>query len=367
MPDTPLHRLSAEGQSVWLDSISRNALHSGDLARHIERDAVVGVTSNPSIFQKAMAEGDAYDDQLREVLANERDPKEIFYALAHDDIVEAADLLRSVWDGGDGKDGYISWEVDPRYANDTPATVDEAKRLHDWVDRPNLLVKIPATKEGLPAIEESIANGVSINVTLIFGLERYREVAEAYIRGLERLVEGGGDPSKIASVASFFVSRVDTEADKRLQKLGHPELQGTLAVANAKLAYEAFGEMFSTDRWKALAAKGATSQRPLWASTSVKNPNYRDTLYVEDLIGPDTVNTMPLETVEAFQDHGVVARTIDRDVDEAHRLLDQLAEAGLDYEDVTNTLELEGVDKFKDSMKELLDGITAKRDSMVAA
>jgi transaldolase len=367
MSETPLQRLSAEGQSVWLDSISRNMLRSGDLARHIERDAVVGVTSNPSIFQKAMAEGDAYDEQLAEVLKHERDPKEIFYALAHDDIVEAADLLRPIYDEGKGLDGYISWEVDPRFGNDTQATVDEAKRLHDWVDRPNLLVKIPATKEGLPAIEESIANGISINVTLIFGLERYREVAEAYIRGLERLVENGGDPTKVASVASFFVSRVDTEADKRLDAVGHPELKGKLAIANAKLAYEAYTQIFEGERWKALAEKGATGQRPLWASTSVKNPDYRDTMYVEQLIGPETVNTMPLETIEAFQDHGVVARTIDAEVSDAHRLFDQLEEAGVDYEDVTNTLELEGVDKFKDSMKELLEGIEAKRDSMVAA
>jgi transaldolase len=367
MPDTPLQRLSAEGQSVWLDSISRDMLRSGELARHMENDAVVGVTSNPSIFQKAMAEGDAYDDQLREVLEHERDPKEIFYALAHDDIVDAADLLRPIYDEGQGLDGYISWEVDPRFGNDTQATIDEAKRLHDWVDRPNLLVKIPATKEGLPAIEESIANGISINVTLIFGLERYREVTEAYIRGLERLVSNGGDPSKVASVASFFVSRVDTEADRRLDEIGHPELKGKLAIANAKLAYEAYKQIFAGDRWKALADAGASGQRPLWASTSVKNPAYKDTMYVEELIGPETVNTMPLETIEAFQDHGVVRRTIDSDVDEAHRLFDKLAEAGLDVMDVTNTLELEGVDKFKASMKELLDGITAKRDSMVAA
>jgi transaldolase len=352
---------------VWLDSISRQALKSGDLARMQKEDAVVGVTSNPTIFQKAMAEGEAYDDQLKEVLENERDPKEIFYALAHDDIVEACDLFRPIWDEGDGLDGYISWEVDPRFGNDTQKTIDEAQRLHDWVDRPNLLVKIPATKEGLPAIEESIANGVSINVTLIFGLERYREVTEAYLKGLERLIESGGDPGKIASVASFFVSRVDTEADKRLEKLGHPELAGKLAVANAKLAYEAYQEIFSGDRWEALKAKGATPQRCLWASTSVKNPAYRDTMYVEDLIGPETVNTMPIETVEAFQDHGVVARTIDADVEAAHKLFEELEGVGLDIEDVTNTLEIEGVQKFKDSMHELLAGIEAKRDAMVAA
>lgn len=367
MPDTPLQMLSAQGQSVWLDSISRHALKSGELKRMIDEDAVVGVTSNPSIFQKAMAEGDAYDEQLREVLASEQDTKEIFYALAHRDITDACDLLRPIWDAGGGLDGYVSWEVDPRFANDTQATIDEAKRLHEWVDRPNLLVKIPATKEGLPAIEESIANGRSINVTLIFGLERYREVAEAYLRGLERLVEAGGDPSRVASVASFFVSRVDTEADKRLEQVGREDLQGKLAIANAQLAYEAYGEIFSGDRWEALKAKGATPQRCLWASTSVKNPKYRDTMYVEGLIGPETVNTMPIETIEAFQDHGKVERTLDADFEAARRVFRDVAEAGVDYEDVTNTLELEGVDKFKDSMDQLLDGLTAKRDAMVAA
>jgi transaldolase len=367
MADSPLQRLSAEDQSVWIDSISRQALRSGQLERMIRDDAVVGVTSNPTIFQKAMAEGSDYDDQLREVLADERDPKEIFYALAHDDLAEACDLLRPTWDEGQGKDGYVSWEVDPRFANDTDKTIAEARRLHDWVDRPNLLVKIPATKEGLVAIEESIADGVAINVTLIFGLARYREVAEAYIRGIERLIAAGGDPSQIASVASFFVSRVDTEADKRLEKLGNTELQGKLAVANAKLAYEAYNEIFATDRWKALAAKGATAQRCLWASTSTKNPAYRDVKYVEELIGPETVNTMPVETIRDFQDHGRVARTLDAGVADAHKVFDDLAAAGVDYEDVTNTLELEGVDKFKDSMHELIAGITAKRDAMVAA
>lgn len=367
MPDSPLHKLSAQGQSVWLDSISRHALKSGELARMMREDAVVGVTSNPSIFQKAMAEGSDYDEQIRAVLdSGQTDVKEIFYALAHDDIAEACDLLRSVHDAGDGLDGYVSWEVDPRFANDTQATIDEAKRLHDWVERPNLLVKIPATQEGLPAIEESIAAGRSINVTLIFGLQRYREVAEAYLKGLERLVASGGDPSRVASVASFFVSRVDTEADKRLEKLGNTELQGKLAVANAKLAYEAYGEIFSGDRWDALKARGATPQRCLWASTSVKNPAYRDTLYVEDLIGPATVNTMPIETIEAFQDHGVVARTLDADVEGARKLLADVEAAGVDYEDVTNTLEIEGVQKFKDSMQELLDGLSAKRDAVAA-
>jgi transaldolase len=367
MPDTPLHRLSAEGQSVWIDSISRQMLRSGDLERLLEEDAVVGVTSNPTIFEKAIAEGDAYDEQLREVVEHERDIKEIFYALAHRDIVDACDVLRRVWDAGSGQDGYVSWEVDPRFANDTQATIDEARRLHDWVDRPNLLVKIPATKEGLPAIEESIAGGVAINVTLIFGLERYREVAEAYLRGLERLVESGGDPRTIASVASFFVSRVDTEADRRLAEIGREDLQGRLAIANAKLAYEAYREIFAGPRWEALRARGATPQRCLWASTSTKNPAYRDVLYVEELIGPETVDTMPLETVRAFQDHGQVRRTLDQGLDEAHRVIDDLQAAGVDVQDVANTLELEGVKKFKDSMEQLLAGLEPKRAAMAPA
>jgi transaldolase len=367
MPDTPLHRLSAEGQSVWLDSLSRDALRTGELARMMEEDAVVGVTSNPTIFQKAMAQGEAYDDQLREVLEHERDPKEIFYALAHRDISDACDLLRPVWDAGGGLDGYVSWEVDPRFANDTQATIDEAKRLNEWVAKPNLYVKIPATLEGLPAIEESIAAGIPINVTLIFGLQRYREVTEAYLRGLERLVEAGGDPTHVTSVASFFVSRVDTEADRRLEEAGHPELQGKLAIANAKLAYAAYKEIFSGERWEALKAKGATPQRCLWASTSTKNPNYRDVIYVEELIGPETVNTMPKETIRAFQDHGRVERTLDRDVDAAQKVLEDVEAAGVSYDDVIRTLEVEGVQKFKDSMTELINGIVAKRDAMVAA
>jgi transaldolase len=366
MPDSPLHRLSAEGQSVWLDSISRDALNSGELARMMRDDAVVGVTSNPTIFQKALAEGDAYDEQMAEVLKHERDPKEIFYQLAHRDITEAADLLRAVYDEGSGTDGYISWEVDPRYGNDTQATIDEAKRLHDWVDRPNLLVKIPATKEGLPAIEDSIAAGRSINVTLIFSLERYAAVAEAYLRGLERLVAGGGDPSAVNSVASFFVSRVDTEADRRLEEIGRTDLQGRLAVANAKLAYEHWKQAFSGDRWDFLLSKGARTQRCLWASTSTKNPAYRDVLYVEELIGRDVVNTMPLETIQAFQDHGETRETLEIGLAEAHSLLDELAAAGVDYDDVVDTLEAEGVEKFIDSFTGLLGGIEDKVDAVVA-
>jgi transaldolase len=326
------------------------------------------VTSNPTIFQGAIAEGDAYDDQIKEVSATESEPKEIFLELARDDIRAACDELRKVWDDGNGQDGWVSLEVDPNLAHDTQATIEEAARLHGLIDRPNVLIKIPATKEGLPAIEETIASGIPVNVTLIFSLERHREVAEAYVRGITRLVEGGGDASKVASVASFFVSRVDTEADKRLDAIGgYDELKGTLAIANAKLAYETYAELFSGDKWDALAAKGASPQRCLWASTSTKNPDYRDTLYVEELVGPDTVDTMPRETVEAVQDHGQIRRTLDQDVEGARRILERFAEAGVDYDDVVATLEREGVEKFAKSFRELFADLEAKRDQLVAA
>jgi transaldolase len=363
-----LHQLSELGQSVWIDSLSREWLRTGELERLMREDAVVGVTSNPTIFQKAMSEGGWYDDQLRDVLAEEDDLKEVFFRLAFDDIREACDVLARVWDGTEGQDGYVSLEVDPGLANETEATIEQAQRFHDEVDRPNLYVKIPATQPGLPAIEEMIARGKNINVTLIFSLQRYAEVAEAYIRGLERLVEGGGDPAQVTSVASFFVSRVDTEADKRLDRVGgYDHLRGRLAIANAKLAYERGKEIFSGERWERLAARGASTQRCLWASTSTKNPAYRDVMYVEELIGPKTVNTMPRETIEAFQDHGEVRETLEQGLDEARQLLVELAEAGVDYDDVTRVLEEEGVEKFADSFDELIAGLRSKKEQLVAA
>jgi len=364
---TPLKQLADHRQSVWIDYLSRNFINDGDLAGLV-RDGVVGVTSNPTIFQGAIAEGSAYDEQIKAVSATESEPKEIFLALARDDIRAACDELRHVWDEGGGRDGWVSLEVDPNLAHDTRATIDEAARLHGLIERPNLLIKIPATPEGLPAIEETIAAGIPVNVTLIFSLERHRAVAEAYVRGLERLVDGGGDPSGLASVASFFVSRVDTEADSRLDEIGgHDELKGTLAIANAKLAYATYHEVFSGPEWERLAAAGATPQRCLWASTSTKNPEYRDVIYVEELIGSETVNTMPRETVEAFQDHGRVADTLERDLDGARRTLDAFAEAGIDYDDVVATLEREGVEKFAKSFRELFAGLEAKRDQLVTA
>jgi transaldolase len=368
MAKTPLQELADHGQSVWIDYLSRPFVQDGDLAGLI-RDGVVGVTSNPTIFQGAIAEGDAYDDQIRELVENgESEPKEIFIALAREDIRGACDLLHDVYDEGGGRDGYVSLEVDPNLAHETEQTMEEAKRLHALVDRPNLFIKIPATKEGLPAIEETIAAGIPVNVTLIFSLQRHREVAEAYIRGLRRLIDGGGDPTKVASVASFFVSRVDTEADKRLDQIGgHDELKGTLAIANAKLAYQTYKEIFSGSEWEALAAKGATSQRCLWASTSTKNPEYRDVMYVEELIGPETVDTMPRETIEATNDHARIEDTLERDVDGARRTLEAFREAGIDYDDVVETLEREGVKKFADSFKELFSDIESKRDALVTA
>ncbi len=364
------------GQSVWIDFLSREAIKGGHLQKLIDEDAVVGATSNPTIFEKAMASGEAYDEQLRTLKGTPHDGgqaselgdvEKAFWALAEQDIREACDLFKPTWDGGLGRDGYVSLEVDPRLAYDSLATFKEAIRLHEAVDRPNLLVKIPATKPGLAAIEDVIAKGRSINVTLIFSLRRYAEVAESYIRGLERLVAEGGDPSKVASVASFFVSRIDTEADRRLEEIDHGELKGRLAVANAKLAYRHYQQAFRGSRWEYLAGKGATPQRVLWASTSTKNPAYHDTLYVDELIGPDTVNTMPEETVEAFQDHGSPRSTLTEGLAEAEGLFGKLAEVGVDYEDVTETLEREGVEKFEASFRELLDSLGAKLGSLTLA
>jgi transaldolase len=361
-----LHELSAHGVSVWMDSLSRELLETGELARLVEEDAVVGVTSNPTIFEKALSTGPWYDDQLRDALERLDDSKEIFLELAVEDVARACDLLRPVWERTGGTDGFVSIEVDPELAYDRDETYEEAIRLHLLVDRPNAYVKIPGTEPGLGAIEDCIARGRSINVTLIFSLARHAEVAEAYLRGLERLVESGGDPGQVRSVASFFVSRVDTETDRRLEDVGRPDLQGKLAVANAKLAYAQYHELFSGARWEALAAAGARPQRCLWASTSTKNPAYRDVLYVEELVGPDTVNTMPAETIAAFQDHGVVADTLTEGVDEARRLLEELASAGVDYGDVVATLEREGVEKFAESFRVLRAGIDAKRAVLAA-
>jgi transaldolase len=365
---SPLNRLSALGQSVWVDFLSRNSIRGGHLQQLLDEDAVVGATSNPSIFQKAMSEGEAYDEQLRELVAQGLRAREAFWRLAERDIKDACDLFRQVWDSGAGRDGYVSLEVDPGLAYDTLATFREAMRLHETVDRANLMVKIPATKPGLAAIEEVIAKGRSINVTLIFSLRRYAEVAESYVRGLERLVAAGGQPREVASVASFFISRIDTEADRRLEELGgHDHLKGKLAIANAKLAYQHYKQVFQGPRWEYLLAKGATPQRVLWASTSTKNPDYPDTLYVDELIGSDTVNTMPEETIEAYQDHGCPEPRLERGLEGARKLLDELARAGVDYDDLTDTLEREGVEKFSTAFDELIAALQEKQGALTVA
>jgi transaldolase len=369
MADSRLDQLSARGQSVWIDYLSRDLLESGELKRMMDEDAVVGVTSNPTIFQKAISQGNAYDEQIKELLERTDDAKEIFLHLAVRDVENALDLLAPVHQR-DAQDGYVSIEVDPNLAYDTKGTYAEAIRLHEWIRRPNAYVKIPGTEPGLQAIEDCIAGGHSINVTLLFSLQMHKKAMEAYLRGLERLLDGGGDATTVRSVASFFVSRVDTETDKRLEAIGSDEalaLRGKLAVANARIAYQNYEQAFSGSRWEALEAKGALPQRCLWASTSTKNPAYRDVLYVEDLIGPQTVNTMPEETIQAFQDHGEVHGDTVRDgLDEAHTLFEQLASVGVDYDDVVTTLEKEGVQKFSDSFKELLDGVKAKRETVAA-
>jgi len=370
---SPLHRLSALGQSVWVDFLSRDSIRGGHLQQLLDDDAVVGATSNPSIFQQAMSAGDAYDEQIRELAGEGLDARDTFWRLAERDIKDACDLFRPIWDGGLGRDGYVSLEVDPGLAYDTLATYREAMRLHELVDRANLMVKIPATKPGLAAIEDVIAEGRSINVTLIFSLRRYAVVAESYIRGIERLVAAGGDPRTVASVASFFVSRIDTEGDRRLDELAassgrdYAELKGRLAVANARLAYRHFLEAFQGPRWEYLAGKGASPQRVLWASTSTKNPDYPDILYVEELIGPATVNTMPEQTIAAYQDHGNPEARLQRGLEQAGRLLAELREVGVDYDDLTDTLEREGVEKFATAFDELIASLGEKQAALVAA
>lgn len=350
---TRLHRLYSEGgQSPWLDNLQRGWLRDGELARWVQRGAR-GVTSNPTIFAKAMQHA-VYDEQLHAVLAGGASIEEAYWELVVQDIVDALGVLRPVYDDAEGADGFVSVEVDPRLAHDTEGTIAAALDLHRRIDRPNLLVKVPATVAGVSAIERLVAAGLSINVTLIFSQQRYAEVMEAYLRGLEA---AEGDLSAIAGVASFFVSRVDAEVDARLDALGTAtaaELKGKAAVANAQVAYEAFVTTFSGPRWAALAERGARLQRPLWASTSTKNPSYPDTLYIDELIGPDTVNTMPEATFVAFEDHGLVSRTVDAHLAGAHDVLDRLARLGIEMDEVTTKLETDGVASFISSFDEVL-------------
>ncbi|RZU53068.1 transaldolase [Krasilnikovia cinnamomea] len=356
-----LAELSAAGVAVWLDDLSRVRLTSGSLDKMRREQHVVGVTTNPTIFAKALADADAYDEQLRDLGTQGVTVEEAVRLLTGYDVRWACDVMRPAYDASGGVDGRVSIEVDPRLAYETAKTAAEARTLWWLVDRPNLFIKIPATEAGLPAITATLAAGISVNVTLIFSLERYRAVMDAFLSGLEQAKANGHDLTKIGSVASFFVSRVDTEVDKRLDKIGTDEaraMRGKAAIANARLAYEAYTEVFATDRWQKLADAGAHPQRPLWASTSTKNPDFPDTIYVEELIAPGTVNTMPESVIFAFEDHGTVrGDTVTGAYDSARKVLADLAALGIDYDDVVRVLEEEGVEKFEASWVELLDGV----------
>jgi transaldolase len=362
-----LAQLTEAGVSIWLDDLSRLRLTSGGLDRLRREKRVVGITSNPTIFAKALSDADVYAEQVKDLARRDIGVDEAARMMTTYDVRWACDVMRPAYDASDGVDGRVSIEVDPRLAHETATTVAEAKALWWLVDRPNLFIKIPATKAGLPAIAATLAEGISVNVTLIFSLDRYEEVMDAFLDGMEQARANGHDLSRMGSVASFFVSRVDTETDARLEKIGTPEalaLRGKAAVANARLAYERYEKVFAQDRWKALAAAGAHPQRPLWASTSTKNPEYRDVIYVEELIAPGVVNTMPEPVIHAFADHGEVrGDTVRPYYEQARRELEQLAIAGVDYDDVVQTLEDEGVEKFAQSWNELLAGVQASLEA----
>ncbi len=369
MPENRLHRLHDAGQSIWLDYIDREMLRNGDLARRIREDALTGMTSNPTIFEKALAEGTAYDDQLRSAPPG-RTAMELFELVETSDVRDACDLFRPVYDATQGGDGYVSLEVSPAAANDAHATVAEAQRLWAMVDRPNVMIKVPGTAEGAIAVRTLTGAGINVNITLLFAIEAHHRVIEAFLAGLEDRRAAGKTLSGLASVASFFVSRVDTEVDKRLEAIAANAtgaereralaLRGKAAIANAKLAYKLFRDEFATPRWAALAKAGARVQRPLWASTGVKNPAYRDTTYVEQLIGPDTVNTMPPALIEAFRDHGEVARTVDADLAGVQRTMGELAAVGIDMKDVTEKLLRDGLASFQKSFDSLTSGLAKK-------
>jgi transaldolase len=362
MPNSRLHGLAAAGQSIWSDQISRSMLKGGELARRVAIDAVTGVTSNPTIFAGAITKSSDYDLQLGELAASGIPIPEVVAGLMTTDIQGACDVLRSVWESSEGGNGFVSVEVSPSLAHDTEGTAAEAREWVKRIDRANLLVKVPATAAGIPAIRRLIGEGISINITLIFSLDRYRQVIDAYQAGLKDFGAAGGKLSQVASVASFFVSRVDTEVDKRLAELSASELAGTAAIANARMAYRIFLEAFRSDRWMPLAADNGRLQRPLWASTSTKNPAYADTKYVTGLLAPHTVNTMPLETIDAYQDHGLPLPVPfgDAEMEAAGVELDRLAEAGIDYDDVVASLEREGVEKFAASFDQLVEDVEKK-------
>ncbi len=361
MPLSNLHLLANAGQSVWSDQISRSMLDSGELETRIREDAVTGVTSNPSIFAAAIVGSADYADQLEQLTGRGAEPHEIIAALMTDDLQRACDALRPIWEQREGRDGHVSVEVDPELAHQTEATVAEAREWVKRIDRPNLLVKVPATAAGVPAIETLIGEGISINVTLIFSLQRYAEVMEAYLGGLERYAAIGGDLSQVASVASFFVSRFDTEIDPRLEEIGSPEalaLRGEVAIANARVAYQLFLDTFKGTRWNGLVSRNARLQRPLWASTSTKDPSYRTTMYVDTLAAPHTVNTMPLPTIDAYQKAAPPLTIVGpEEMGHAANVLQSLASVGIDYDEVADVLEREGVEKFMDAGRKLLTDV----------
>jgi transaldolase len=363
---TKVHELSKLGQSVWFDNISRALIESGELAELVQT-GVKGVTSNPSIFEKAIAGSTDYDRALRTLVAEDRSVTDIYEALALDDIGRAADILHPVYERTSGVDGYVSLEVDPGLAHDTENTISEARRLFAALDRPNIMIKVPATPAGIPAVETLIGEGININITLMFSLDHYNAVTGAYLAGLERRADSGGDLSGVASVASFFVSRVDTAVDRALKEAGNTRLQGKIAIANAKATYARFQETFRGPRWERLASQGARVQRPLWASTSTKNPSYPDTLYVDELIGPDTVNTVPPATLEALLDHTRVMNTLTKNVDEAYEQLAELANLEIDLAAITEKLQEDGVAAFARSFDSLMDSIAEKCERLSEA
>lgn len=371
----PLIQLHELGQSPWYDNIDRTQLNAGEFQRMLKEDSILGVTANPTIFEKSISAGHSYDEQIADLISKGKSTSEIYEAVVISDIRTVADLLRPVYDSSNGQDGYVSLEVSPDLANDTEGTISEAKRFWKMVERPNLMIKIPATPAGIPAIYEVLRSGINVNVTLIFSIQAYRNVVDSYQRALEDLHSRGEDLSKIASVASFFISRVDTLVDKRLEDLAKgtadatkkqelKALEGKAAIANARLVYQDFKKLFGTPGFEALKHAGAHVQRPLWASTSTKNPAYRDVMYVEELVGPDTVDTMPLETVKNFRDHGVVRYSIEDDIAGAKAALDSLEDLGIHYEQVTQQLLDEGVQKFADSFHQLFAGIEGKKNAI---
>jgi len=371
MSQNRLQELNAAGQSIWLDFIDRTILHNGDLQRRIRDDALTGMTSNPSIFEKALAEGSVYDEQIQSA-SGDFTAMELFELIATTDVRTACDQFKPVFEKTKGYDGFVSIEVSPSAANNEGATISEGSRLWATVDRPNVMIKVPGTVEGAKAVRQLTANGVNVNITLLFAIEAHRSVIEAYMAGLEDRLAAGKKIDSLHSVASFFVSRVDTEVDKRLEAAEKTApnaadlkaLHGKAAIANAKLAYKLFQEQFASPRWKAIAAKGGTVQRPLWASTSTKNPAYRDVMYVEELIGPDTVNTMPPGTIDAFRDHGVVKRTVDANVDAAQAVIGALEKNGISMKSVTDKLLTDGLASFEKSFDTLVAGLHQKTKSL---